>query len=113
MINTKTLTYSFDDGDDFNYKVDIDDCVDVIADVLADELYSPTKFDLSADEVKPIMKKTLMLYANYFDKDDFISGWDDTLKEHFEEEAREQWEDENAERKDKYRNSGMSDKDFI
>ena len=36
MINTKRLTYSFDDGDDFNYEVDIDDCVDVIADVLAD-----------------------------------------------------------------------------
>lgn len=113
MINTKTLTYSFDDGDDFNYEVDIDDCVDVIADVLADELYSTTKFDLSADKVKPIMKKTLMLYANYLDKYDFILGWDDTLKEYFEEEAREQWEDENAERKDKYHNSGMSDKDFI
>ena len=54
-----------------------------------------------------------MLYANYFDKDDFISGWDDTLKEYFEEEDREQWEDENTERKDKYRNSGMDDKDFI
>lgn len=110
---TKTLTYSFDDGDDFNYEADIDECVNIVADELTDELYSSIKFDLSADEIKPIMKKSLVLYANYTDKYDFISGWDDTLREYFEEEAREQWEDENTERKDKYRNSGMSDKDFI
>ena len=103
-------------GQEFVYDVMIENCVWAVADVTAKDICEQHEWDKLpnyADLHSKIRQSFIDYATNNVIQEEFLKGWEDTLNEYFEEEAYEQWENENAERKDKYRNTGMSDKDFI
>lgn len=131
------LRYNFDDnGPAFEYNVDISDFVDSLNPaqicIIAKELYNADLVDdFTKKEIKDSFAELnipddfdtkyenpdVLDCARYIlentDDDTLYSILDDTIKAYFESEAREQYDDAEAYRKDPYAYNGVRPSDFF
>jgi len=91
-----TLTYYFDDnGEPWDYYITRSECLDALVEL---ELVTQEQIDKLEDDLDLI--------------DDLLDDYDDDLKDYFLDEAKDQYDDEESERKDPYGYRGISPKDF-
>jgi hypothetical protein len=94
-----TLTYYYgrDDEYEFEYEADYDEAMEIVYEALKQDGYDITNEDEVTDELI----------------DEYIDLCMDKIKEHFSDEAYDQWRDYEEYRRDPLGYYGFSIKDFI
>ena len=92
---TKVLTRAYDSkrddyeeyGCEFDYEVDNEDLLDAVVDLLIEEYFE------SIDVTNNVRQKLRCMITDFDMLDEFADAYEDSLKEMFEEEALESYED--------------------